>query len=308
MPSSKKDTVQVSCPRCGYAQPEPRGAYSTVCKNCQQHFRVQEALRPAAKTSKVVIEQRRVRCFQCGTELEAPKAAASTMCKRCSGYVDLSDYRITQTVSKNFRTHGWLVVEEKGYVLNTEAIVGEAVIKGRLIGKLTAENTLEIHSTANIKGTFTAGRLVIPPGNHFRWPEPLRLGGAEIGGELVAELHCFGTVHLRSTGRLFGDVEAANFVVEAGAVFVGTIKIGKAAQVAKPAEIGTPLEIGKPAELKRPVELKKAAEAAKSPDELMLPLDEPKTAEPKARSTRRITARAPAKPRARPRTRRVSEA
>ncbi len=234
MPSKTPDKVTVTCPRCGFQQPEPRAAYSTVCKNCQQHFRVQEALRPAAKTTKVVIEQRRVRCFQCGTELEAPKAAASTMCKRCSAYVDLSDYRVTQTVSKNFRTHGWLVVEEKGYVLNTEAVVGEAVIKGRLIGKLKAENTLEIHSSAHIKGTFTAGRLVIPPGNHFRWPEPLRLGGAEVGGELVADLHCTGTVRLKSTGRMFGDIEAANLVVESGAVFVGAANIRPPAEEPKP--------------------------------------------------------------------------
>src|SRR5260370_19744812 len=102
MPSSKKDTVQVSCPRCGYAQPEPRGAYSTVCKNCQQHSRVQEALRPAAKTSKVVIEQRRVPCFQFGTGLEAAKGAASTIGQRCRGYADLSDYRVTQTGSHKF--------------------------------------------------------------------------------------------------------------------------------------------------------------------------------------------------------------
>lgn len=301
MPASNKDLVQVSCPRCGYSQPEPRAAYSTVCKNCQQHFRVQEALRPAVKASKVVIEQRKVRCFQCGTELEAPKAAASTMCKRCSGYVDLSDYRITQTVSKNFRTHGWLVVEEKGYVLNTEAVVGEAVIKGRLIGKLAAENTLEIHSSANIKGTFTAGKLVIPPGNHFRWPEPLRLGGAEIGGELVADLHCTGTVLLRSTARLFGDVEAANFVVESGAVFVGAVRTGKAAQIEKPAEPAKPVGTGKQAETRRPAETEKVS------GELSLPLDELKAVESRPAPARRTTTRVPATPRARPRTRRVSE-
>lgn len=225
MASFKQDTVQVSCPRCGYAQPEPRGAYSTICKNCQQHFRIQEALHPAAKASKVIIEQRRVSCFQCGTELEAPKAAASTMCKRCSAHVDLADYRISQTVSKNFRTHGWLVIEEKGYLLNTEAIAGEAVVKGRLIGKLTALNTLELHSTANIKGTFTAGRLVIPAGHHFRWPEPVKIGGADIAGELAADIRSSGTVFLRATARLFGDIESANLVVESGAVFVGQAKI-----------------------------------------------------------------------------------
>lgn len=240
MPSATKNTVQVSCPRCGYAQAEPRTAYSTICKNCQQHFRVQEALHPTAQSARVIIEQRRVKCFQCGTELEAPKAAASTMCKRCSGHVDLSDYRITQTVSKNFRTHGWLVVEEKGYVLNTEAVVGEAVIKGRLIGKLAAENTLEIHTSANIKGTFTAGRLVIPHGHHFRWEEPLRLGGAEIGGELTANLYSTGTVLLRASARFFGNIEAAGLIVESGAVFVGQAKTGKPAEPPPPSSAAMP--------------------------------------------------------------------
>ena len=71
--------------------------------------------------------------------------------------------------------------------------------------------------------------MIVPAGNHFRWPEPLRLGGAEIGGELVANLQSTGTVLLKSTGRFFGDVQAGNFVVESGAVFVGDAKIGPAA-------------------------------------------------------------------------------
>jgi cytoskeletal protein CcmA (bactofilin family) len=235
MATPTKNTVLVKCPRCGYAQPEPRSAYSTICKNCQQHFRLQEALKPTNKPSKVLIEQRRVRCFQCGTELEAPKAAASTMCKRCSAHVDLSDYRVTQTVSKNYRTHGWLVIEEKGYLLNTESRVGEAVVKGRIIGKLATEGTLEIHSTASIKGQFSAGRLVIPAGNHFRWPEPIQVGGADIGGELAADLVSSGTVILRGTGRFFGNIQATHLVIESGAILVGQVKIGGAAPATAPA-------------------------------------------------------------------------
>lgn len=226
MPRAKPDRITVSCPKCGHRQLEPRSAYSTICKACHQHFRLEEVLRPAAQPSTPQVEQRQVRCFQCGAELAVPVAAASSMCKHCSSHVDLADYRITQTVSKNFRTHGRLVIEEKGYVLNADALVGEAVIKGRFIGKLVAEGTLEIAATANIKGSFTAGRLLIPPGHHFRWPEPVRVEAAEIGGELVADLQTKGTVWLRSTARFFGAVQARNLVVEAGAVVVGAIRIG----------------------------------------------------------------------------------
>jgi cytoskeletal protein CcmA (bactofilin family) len=223
----KADTISVTCPKCGHRQSEPRTAYSSNCKKCHAHFRVAETLNPAPKQLAPAFEQKRVTCFQCGAELEVAVTASSTICKRCSSYVDLTDYQVTQTVSKNFRTHGRLVVEEKGYVLNTEAVVGDAVIKGRLIGKLVARRTLELHSTSRIKGSITAGCLIIPAGNHFRWPELLRLGGADIGGELMAHIQAEGTVQLRSTARLFGDVQAAHLVIESGAVFVGAAKIGK---------------------------------------------------------------------------------
>lgn len=227
MPSAKQATVPVTCPKCGHTQAEPRSAYSTVCKKCHEHFRLQDKRPPAPIAPKPAIEVRRVHCFQCGTELEAPIAAASTMCKRCSSHVDLGDYTISQTFSKNFRTYGRLVIEEKGYLLNTETRVGEAIIKGRVIGKLAADRILEIHSTASIKGSITGGRLVVPAGHRFRWPQPLQLSGADLGGELVASMRATGTVVLRSTARMFGDIEAANLVVEAGAVFVGQARIGQ---------------------------------------------------------------------------------
>ena len=237
MAAPKQKTVEVTCPKCGHAQREPEGAYSTICKSCRSHFRLDEApaaAAPAAKSAKAAKPKpakpafalRQVSCFQCGTELEVPVAAESTMCKRCSSHVDLRDYSITQTVSKNFRTYGRIVVEEKGYILNTDSRVGEAVIKGRLIGKIIAERTLEIHSSARIKGTITAKCLVLPAGHLFRWAEPLQIGGADIGGELVANIQSNGIVTLRSTGRLWGDIEAAGLVVENGAVFVGAAKIG----------------------------------------------------------------------------------
>jgi cytoskeletal protein CcmA (bactofilin family) len=227
MPPSKRDRIPVTCPRCGHLQLEPRTGYSTICKECHQHFRLEEVRRLPAQPVKPPIEQRLVRCFHCHTELAVPVTAVSTLCKRCGSHVDLAHYRIRQSVSKNFRTHGRLVIEEEGCVLNSDALVGEAVVKGRFIGKLVAEGSLEINSSANLKGSFTAGRLVIPAGHHFCWPEPLRFETADIGGELVGNLQAAGTVRLRASARLFGAVQARNFVVESGSVFVGTARIGE---------------------------------------------------------------------------------
>ncbi len=227
MPASRQNKVLVSCPHCGQQQPEPRTAISTNCKACGQYFRVQEALHPVPKAAERPPEQKRITCFDCGAELDVAVTAESTMCKRCSSYVDLHDYRIANAVSKNFKTKGNFVVELKGYVFNTEATVRDAVIKGRFLGKLIAEHSLTVYSTAEIKGTFKTGRLIIPAENYFRWPEPINVGSAEIAGELVANLKVTNTVILDSTARLFGDVSANHLIIKSGAVLVGNVSVGK---------------------------------------------------------------------------------
>src|SRR6185436_727703 len=224
MPATRQDKIRLTCPHCGHQQLEPSTAFSTRCKKCGEHIRIEELKKPAAKPAEAPRERRRVSCFECNAELEVPLSAESTMCKRCSRYVDLKDYLINQAVSKNFKTKGSFVVELKGDVFNTEAIVGEAVIKGRFHGKLAAER-LTIYSTAEIKGTFSASRLIVPAANVFRWKDPIRIGSGEIAGELVADVRAEGTVVLKSTARLFGDMEARGVVVEPGAVVVGNLRI-----------------------------------------------------------------------------------
>jgi len=226
MPASQQDKVLVTCPHCGHQQPEPPSAFSTVCKKCRGHFHVQEALKPARKAVESPRDSRRVTCFDCGTELEVPPSAESTMCKRCGRYMDLKDYKITSAVSKNFKTKGTFTVEPKGYVFNTEVFVGDAIIKGRFLGKLVAEHSLTIHSTAEIKGSFKTARLIVPAANHFRWHEPIKVISADIAGELANDLQAEERIVLKSTARMFGDLTTRNLVVEAGAVIVGQLRIG----------------------------------------------------------------------------------
>lgn len=228
MPGPQLKTLEVACPTCGHLQSEPPTAYSTVCGKCGKHFRLQEVLHPVAKPEKPRTDLRVVECFQCGTRLEVPRTAVSTMCRRCSSYVDLADYQVNQTVTKSFRTHGRLVVEAKGYLVNTEAVVGEAIVKGRVIGKLTAHGTLEVHSSARLEGAFTAGLLVIPSGHSFHRAEVVHAGNIEIQGELVASVCVSGVVRVRAGGRCFGNVQAADLMVEDGGILVGNFRIGKA--------------------------------------------------------------------------------
>jgi cytoskeletal protein CcmA (bactofilin family) len=245
MPASKQDKVQVACPHCGHLQAEPRTAFSTVCKKCHGHFRLQEVLRPAPKSKERVPELKHVTCFECGTELEVPASAQSTMCKRCSRYMDLKDYLIDKAASKNFKTKGTFTIELSGYVFNTEIVAGDVILKGRLLGKIAAENTLTIYSTAEIKGSFKTHRLVIPAANRFAWKDTITLFSAEIAGDLAANLRAGGTVTLKSTARVFGDIEARGLVVESGAVLVGNLRI-ETPKVEAPAPKPIPIPAPKP--------------------------------------------------------------
>jgi cytoskeletal protein CcmA (bactofilin family)/transcription elongation factor Elf1 len=225
MPARKPSHTLLNCPHCGRQQSESRAAFSAVCKSCGQYFRVQDVLKPAPKSPAQNPERKRIACPDCNIELDVAVNAQSTMCKRCSAYIDLLDYDISNAVSKNFRTDGAFVVQPKGYVFNTEAFVGDAVIRGRFLGKLVAKRSLTIYSTAEIKGTFTAGKFIIPEANHFQWQETIRVGSAEIAGELTGSLRAEETILLKSTARMFGDIEAGNLVVEEGAVVVGNARI-----------------------------------------------------------------------------------
>jgi cytoskeletal protein CcmA (bactofilin family)/ribosomal protein S27E len=227
----KRDQVLVPCPHCGHQQPEPAMAISTNCRACGRYFRVQEALKPVIKTAPPALAQRLVKCFECGLEQPVSPSAQSTLCRKCSRHIDLADYRIASAVSKNFRTHGVFIVETKAYLFNTVTVAGEAVIKGKFLGRLTVERSLTIHSTAEIKGTFQANHLIIPYGNAVARNELIQVGSAEIVGELVANLKASKGVLLKATARFFGDIAARSLVVEEGAVLVGSVGVTAAGPV-----------------------------------------------------------------------------
>jgi cytoskeletal protein CcmA (bactofilin family) len=160
--------------------------------------------------------------------------ALSTLCKKCSSHIDLRDYHVSNSVFQHFKTQGTVIIEERGCVHDTNAVVGEAVIKGMFLGKLTVERALTIHPTAHIQGTFKAGKLVIPEQTRFRWPDLIRVGAAEVSGELAADLVADELVWLKATARFFGRLQAPRLVVESGATFVGLAEIGKAANLCGP--------------------------------------------------------------------------
>lgn len=161
--------------------------------------------------------------------------------------MDLRDYEFTATVSKNFKTKGRCVLQEGACLLNTDSMFGHAIVRGKVIGRIAAD-TLELHRTAEIKGGFKAGTLIIPADAAFRWREPVALKTADIAGELAANLQAGHVVKVRATGRLFGNVVAGALEVENGAVIVGSMRIGvqEPEPVAAPAASARIIPLPKP--------------------------------------------------------------
>ena len=147
------------------------------------------------------------------------------MCKKCSSYIDLHDYSISNAVSKNFKTKGSFVIQPAGYVFNSETVAREAVIKGRFIGKLVVEGSLTLYSTANIKGDFTARQLIVPAANQFRWNGEIKVGSVDLEGELVASVVTSESIHVRSGGRLSGEILTRSLVADTGALLSVSARI-----------------------------------------------------------------------------------
>jgi cytoskeletal protein CcmA (bactofilin family) len=223
---SKLTKALVTCPRCGQQQLESRAAFSAACKACGQYLRVQELLKPVPKAAAPAPELRHIACFECAAEFDVPAGAHSTMCKKCSCYIDLLDYSIGNAVSKNFRTKGAFVIQPNGYVFNSETVASDASIKGKFIGKLVVERCLTLYSSAQIKGTLSAARLVVPSANLVRWDGEMHVGSAEIEGELTANLHAKQSVHVKPNGRLFGTLQAGSLVADLGAVLSVQARFG----------------------------------------------------------------------------------
>ena len=211
--------VHVTCPKCGQTQREDFAAPSVVCVRCGHGYGLLQGSKPA-------IDFRFVNCFHCGLRLEVSTTAVSTICKQCSTHLDLCDYHVSSIVLRSFKTAGRLVIEKTGYVHDTAAVVGDAVIKGKFRGNLVADRSLTICSTAEIYGTIKAARLVIPLSTRFRWHKPLRVKTAEIYGELTARLYAEEIVLLASTARFFGNLHAGSLEVQAGALLNGSAKVG----------------------------------------------------------------------------------
>lgn len=195
-----------------------------MCHGCGKTIR--GGPKPTTPPAPSVPDRKRVTCFDCSAEVDIETGLPSAKCHQCGASLDLRDYRVYDVGSKHIKTKGAFIVEPRGYLFDSEAIVGEAIIRGKFHGKLVAERSLTVYTSTEIQGSFSTAHFVLPPAHRFRWKEPIAVNSAEIAGELTADLRAAGTIVLKATARVFGSVEAKSLVVEEGAVVVGPARVG----------------------------------------------------------------------------------
>jgi len=125
--------VSLGCPHCGFKQMEYAAAKSTLCRQCGRHFDIAEPPEATAVGAREAVlpgeaqsllrrfeslwnreHTTTIHCFECRAEQEISSSASSTICPACSTNIDLRDYKITTSFSRNIRTHGTIYVSASG--------------------------------------------------------------------------------------------------------------------------------------------------------------------------------------------------
>jgi cytoskeletal protein CcmA (bactofilin family) len=239
---------------------EYAAARSTLCRQCGKHFVVAAesvTARPKVESDDAVSGQsllRRFRgiwnrlrvtsiaCFDCGATQELTSAATSTICPSCSVHMDLRDYKINSSFSRNLRTYGEIHITATGDLSSNNVVCRSAVIDGKLRGSLHCVEKAEFRTPCKVHGKLTAPHVLIGKKADVHFFRQLQVGSIEIRGAMSGEIVAETVVMIRSTGSLDGNVVARSINVEKGGTFSGELVIG--GQTLQQAELLPDLEVG----------------------------------------------------------------
>lgn len=167
-----------------------------------------------------------VRCFECNGAQEVSGTAHSTICRDCGAYVDLQDYKISGSFSRNIVTRGTVTLAKGGDLSSSKVVCSAATIHGRLRGNLLCSGKVTLRSRGRMPGTLEAGFLVIEKGSEIDFTRPVRVAGLEVFGIISGPLfECDGHVNIHRHGALRGSVRAKGFFVETNGGFEGELTI-----------------------------------------------------------------------------------
>ncbi len=164
-------------------------------------------------------------CFECTGWHEVSGTAHSTTCKSCGAYVDLQDYKVTGSFSRNIKTRGTVYVSAKGDLSSSKIICSQATIHGKMRGNLTCSGRVIIRVQGKLFGSIEAGELIVEKGSEVSFTRPVHAATAEVHGRMTALIVANGQVTISKSGLLDGAVSAHGFSVEKGGCFQGELTI-----------------------------------------------------------------------------------
>lgn len=240
----------VRCPHCRQEQEEPVHAYSTYCRSCGQHFRIQgEPVMPRPKdaarqrgpsllervASKTIKRPpRKVYCYACSTSHETSAYTRQTLCPQCGTAIDLSDLVVDRPVTRRVDTRGDLTVTREGFLSNASSICRNALVEGKISGRLFCEGTLRLTSDARMTAEFIAKELLIEKQASCFLSTRVQVASLVVRGRLCADVVCSGNVRVEKRGYLEGSVLAKGITVQKGGWYAGELRIGAPAHPEAP--------------------------------------------------------------------------
>lgn len=168
---------------------------------------------------------RTAHCFECSSWHEISSSAQSTTCKACGAYIDLQDYKISGSFSRNIKTRGTLYLGSKGDLSSSKIICEHATIHGKMRGNLSCAGRVTIRVQGRLYGSLEAGQLIVEKGSEVIFSRAVRASSVEIHGAVSGGIVSDSFVTIFKSGSLDGPVDATGFTVEKGGCFQGELTI-----------------------------------------------------------------------------------
>lgn len=220
-----------------------------VARTAKTQVKPQPAGRPAAAASaapapqpelqkvgthvaRTVLPARHViECYECGYKFQLHGRAAKTNCSKCRAMLDMTDHTIERECSESLRTTGTIRLAAGAVLKGGDLIANDVVLEGIVeAGRIRAMRRLEIGEGAIFsEKAVSAMDLKIASGATLTLKQEARYRDVEVAGTLNARVHASGTVTIKPTGLLAGEVHTEHLVVEDGGGLNATLHIAPGA-------------------------------------------------------------------------------
>ena len=169
--------------------------------------------------------QRTARCFECNSSHEVGSTAQSSTCKACGAYVDLQDYKINGSFSRNIKTRGTVYLSSKGDLSSSKIVCSQATLHGKMRGNLSCDGLVTLRMQGRLLGSIEAGEMIIEKGSEVIFSRPLKASSVQVHGKMTGQILSDSHVTIFRSGSLDGAVDAKGFTVEKGGIFQGELTI-----------------------------------------------------------------------------------